>query len=322
MKDFFKKTYELIDELKNNQSDEKMKELEILWRSNIVSVKNPQINILLHNPKEKALLTQSLLHYFLEEDEKMATVYFSELQPSLSYKERTFLKNFIKNYKSIKEIKEEIKNNKFTKLDKFLKSNPFFKEKLDLEYETNKLKFYNLFKTDKKEAILFLRKEMNKFILHEMYREDLRNFLLTMLESNGLDLNDRVINILNRDSSLVYDMPIRSFLKELFLSGKKSLPILRDATNTFSDVELKSLLEKETLIRLPLTELYHSVFVCPVLKNACDAFNLPCLLECGHVISQNAITQITKTGNKASFKCPYCPALCSSDKSKLLFVRK
>lgn len=322
MDDFFKKTYNLLDELKISQSTETMKEIETLWKDNIVHVNNPSINILLPNPKESFLIDQSLLHYFLEQDDKLASIFFSELQADLSSKEKSHLKTFIKNFKNVKEIKEEIKNDKFTKLDKFLEANTKFKGNIRLEYESKKLKFQNIYRTNKKEGILFLRNEMTQFINDEEYREDLRKFLLILVENNDLDLNNKVIGILVKQSSKVYNIPIRSFLHELFLAGKKALPVLREATGTFSEVELKNLLERETLIRLPINELYHSVFVCPVLKNACDSTNLPCLLECGHVISQNAISQITKTGNKSTLKCPYCPAQSNFEKGKLLFIRK
>ena len=55
---------------------------------------------------------------------------------------------------------------------------------------------------------------------------------------------------------------------------------------------------------------FHSVFICPVTKEASTEDNPPMLLTCGHVISKNAINKMINSStlrNRTQIKCPTCP---------------
>nr|CAD1841698.1 unnamed protein product [Ananas comosus var. bracteatus] len=52
---------------------------------------------------------------------------------------------------------------------------------------------------------------------------------------------------------------------------------------------------------------FHSVFVCPVLREQGSDENPPMLIPCGHVLSKQSIVKLSKSGTRM-FKCPYCPA--------------
>ncbi|KAK5657042.1 hypothetical protein OQA88_3568 [Cercophora sp. LCS_1] len=56
---------------------------------------------------------------------------------------------------------------------------------------------------------------------------------------------------------------------------------------------------------LPRRMMYHSIFVCPVLKGQTTESNPPMMIPCGHVLAKETLHNLTK-GNR--FKCPYCPA--------------
>ncbi|KAM3242791.1 hypothetical protein ACQJBY_055029 [Aegilops geniculata] len=51
---------------------------------------------------------------------------------------------------------------------------------------------------------------------------------------------------------------------------------------------------------------FHSVFICPVLREQGSDDNPPMLLPCGHVLSKQSTVKLSKSSSR-SFKCPYCP---------------
>jgi len=55
---------------------------------------------------------------------------------------------------------------------------------------------------------------------------------------------------------------------------------------------------------LPTRMMYHSIFVCPVLKGQTTQSNPPMIIPCGHVLAQETLQNLVK-GTR--FKCPYCP---------------
>jgi len=49
---------------------------------------------------------------------------------------------------------------------------------------------------------------------------------------------------------------------------------------------------------------YHTVFCCPVTRQAAELDNPPLLLPCGHVLASNTASELA---SRHGFKCPYCP---------------
>jgi len=62
----------------------------------------------------------------------------------------------------------------------------------------------------------------------------------------------------------------------------------------------------------------HSVFTCPISKEAGTPDNPPMLLLCGHVLGLASITKLARGSRSARFKCPYCPVESSMDDAKAL----
>ena len=56
---------------------------------------------------------------------------------------------------------------------------------------------------------------------------------------------------------------------------------------------------------LPARMMYHSIFVCPVLKGQTTESNPPMMIPCGHVLAKETLQNLCK-GTR--FKCPYCPS--------------
>jgi hypothetical protein len=62
---------------------------------------------------------------------------------------------------------------------------------------------------------------------------------------------------------------------------------------------------------------FHSIFVCPVLKEQSTDENPPMLMQCGHVLCKQSINKMSKNGSK-TFKCPYCPSDIDSTQCRQL----
>lgn len=72
-------------------------------------------------------------------------------------------------------------------------------------------------------------------------------------------------------------------------------------------------------IPLPPEARFHSIFVCPVLRQQSTDANPPMLLSCGHVISKEAVQRLSKGGGNVRFKCPYCPAECTASTAQVVY---
>ena len=53
--------------------------------------------------------------------------------------------------------------------------------------------------------------------------------------------------------------------------------------------------------------MFHSVFVCPILRQPTSSKNPPMRLSCGHAISREALNKLSHQLTSLRFKCPYCP---------------
>lgn len=53
---------------------------------------------------------------------------------------------------------------------------------------------------------------------------------------------------------------------------------------------------------------FHSVFVCPILRQQTTDANPPMMMSCGHVICQEALNRLSRGNPSHRIKCPYCPA--------------
>lgn len=64
---------------------------------------------------------------------------------------------------------------------------------------------------------------------------------------------------------------------------------------------------------------FHSVFVCPVLRQQSTESNPPMMMPCGHVISQEALHRLCKGNPNYRIKCPYCPAESTASSATRLY---
>lgn len=118
-------------------------------------------------------------------------------------------------------------------------------------------------------------------------------------------------------------LPTEAHLLTLVRASSFALPYLSKANILASSMSSKPshssaatpLLNAE--IVLPKEFVFHSTFCCPVSKELSSSSNPPQLLPCGHVLSKDIITDMSRAISfrsrvpaaevPHSFKCPYCP---------------
>eukprot|EP00041_Stephanoeca_diplocostata_P006797 m.94513 g.94513 ORF g.94513 m.94513 type:complete len:382 (-) comp16544_c0_seq1:276-1421(-) len=103
------------------------------------------------------------------------------------------------------------------------------------------------------------------------------------------------------------------------VAAPKLLKVMSVLSASKKDELMASSQEMPVEIDLGNDHLYHSVFCCPVSREAASTSNPPMRLPCGHVICHDSIRRIAK-GVRRRFKCPYCPMESTlNDVQKLRF---
>mmetsp|Transcript_35945 Transcript_35945/g.57435 ORF Transcript_35945/g.57435 Transcript_35945/m.57435 type:complete len:219 (+) Transcript_35945:3830-4486(+) len=59
-------------------------------------------------------------------------------------------------------------------------------------------------------------------------------------------------------------------------------------------------------VPLPDKMSFHSIVICPVSKAPITDENYSVLLQCGHIIGNESIQRLPKSGGRLTFKCPTC----------------
>lgn len=81
---------------------------------------------------------------------------------------------------------------------------------------------------------------------------------------------------------------------------EKARKVMRERKSEWSQTD-----ELPIEIPLPPENRYHSIFACPVSKEQSTLSNPPMMMTCGHVVSKESLSKLTKPGGRV--KCPYCP---------------
>ncbi|KHN71234.1 Protein RMD5 -like protein A [Toxocara canis] len=123
-------------------------------------------------------------------------------------------------------------------------------------------------------------------------------------------------------------------LSQILETGIKAVPSLITVRNMMVNRPPESLFHGDELpIEVDVPNHVHSVFACPILKAQCTELNPPMRLNCGHVISREALHKLAQSGRfvhpahlspSASFnhirlKCPYCPIESSVADAKRVY---
>lgn len=114
--------------------------------------------------------------------------------------------------------------------------------------------------------------------------------------------------------SSLYGQTLTSSLEEVIGAGQIALPPLskvmllmkgKPGVNWCPQDELPIMVGMDHTT--PGAGAFHSIFVCPVLRQQSTPTNPPMLMACGHVISKEALTKLGRGHQHQRIKCPYCP---------------
>ncbi|VDP02506.1 unnamed protein product [Soboliphyme baturini] len=149
----------------------------------------------------------------------------------------------------------------------------------------------------------------------------------------------KLCDMLSHDWCTIYNVPVNSPLSILLEAGTRAVPALlniqqvmqqRRVSNIWGhsdelpvSIFIISFLLADCLsfflkieINLGPQNCYHSVFCCPILRQQTTDQNPPMRLNCGHVISREALIKLV-TNNK--LKCPYCPQESLISEARLIY---
>jgi hypothetical protein len=117
-----------------------------------------------------------------------------------------------------------------------------------------------------------------------------------------------------------WDSAVRAFqvFGETCLEIPRSNPLaILSETYDFCVSSMKSLpdsavSDSNSAVTLPESLVFHSVFVCPILRAPPAADDPAVLLKCGHCVSRSAMIRLVPASSRGStgqitFKCPTCP---------------
>ncbi len=107
----------------------------------------------------------------------------------------------------------------------------------------------------------------------------------------------------------VAGLPAESPLRLAHTTGLAAWPRISRVLSLVRDKQSGASLPDElpVEVELPAHHRFHSVFVCPVLRQPATPENPPMVMACGHVICAEALGRLSKGNAAYRFKCPYCP---------------
>ena len=213
----------------------------------------------------------------------------------------------IKYYSTLKEFDSDLpfelncfkfiilkENNELSKNEILIKGKSLFKDYIsDYKYLTKISKAYS-----------YMTLYDSKSIKSDMFQSKYVNFI------NKEAMISKLIEMFTRDCCLILNIPLESGFFVTLLAGLISMPqivksekILKNKKDMTNDRELPY------EISLPNELKFHSIFICPVLKEISTKDNPPMLLTCGHVISKNSLNKMNKSNYNSNnlIKCPTCP---------------
>ena len=201
-------------------------------------------------------------------------------------------------------------------------------EQISLELRLHRLKFLDILKHgDRQEGIKYAQKNF-PFLISDQETGVLSLMGAIMYSGSALEKSpygyltespewEDTADLLLRSACSLLGVSIESPLLAAVNAGCLALPDM---------ILSRQILQKSGQEKVPVdVELseefsFHSVFVCPVLRQQVSENNHPMKLECGHVISRIALAKLVKPGLRVSkLKCPSCRRDQNPAKARRIF---
>lgn len=192
-----------------------------------------------------------------------------------------------------------------------------------LELKLHQLQFVEILKKGSRtEALSYARKYLAPFA--PVHRAEIQKLMACLLWTGRLDqspyCNDEFMSPTRAYWSKISEELAQQYCGLLgqsyespwtvaITAGVQGLPTLLKLASVMAATKKQ---EWEAMKQLPVpVDLgrefqFHSIFVCPVLREQVSEENPPMLMPCGHVLSKQSIVKLSKSSSRP-FKCPYCP---------------
>ncbi|WUR04988.1 E3 ubiquitin-protein ligase RMD5 [Vairimorpha necatrix] len=298
-------TNALLEELKHSKNQEVLKEkITSLWK-NIPSENIQKENeIKTYKYSEETTLYMIIYHLFSTNNEDVVNTFSNEYHAKF----RKFILFCINNYKEFVCYTNKFKEDDFN-MQNFVNQ---------LGISDDLIFYYNIYlfltNCDTSSCIKNLRLTINK--ISSSYLSELKEYLKCLVFPKYLECKKQKVKlkleyIFKKEFCKLRDFINGDFLPIVFKQGSYGYKLLQEnkfMLNNFEDNVMP--------IEIPIinTRQFHSLFVCPVIKEVCCDENNPVLLECNHVISSSAANILSKYGSMNVFKCPYCPEMSGYEK--------
>ncbi|PKA66494.1 hypothetical protein AXF42_Ash003148 [Apostasia shenzhenica] len=199
-----------------------------------------------------------------------------------------------------------------------------------LELKLHQLQFVEILqKGDREEALKYARTYLAPFA--SLHKFEIQKLMACLLWAGKLEKSpyaefmspthwDRIIDEVSQQFCSLLGQSHESPLNVVIAAGIQGLPTLLKLASVMAAKKQEWQVMKQLPVPVDLGRefQFHSVFVCPVLREQGSEENPPMLMPCGHVLSKQSIVKLSKSSTRA-FKCPYCPLESTLPQCKQLY---
>ncbi|KAL6603880.1 hypothetical protein ACP70R_044241 [Stipagrostis hirtigluma subsp. patula] len=188
-----------------------------------------------------------------------------------------------------------------------------------LEFRLHQLQFVEILnKGSRDEAFKYARTHLVPFAT--VHKEEFQKLMACILWVGRLDQSpysdlmssahwEKLAEELTHQFCSLLGQSSESPLSIAISAGFQGLPTLLKLTTVMATKKQEWQAMKQLPVPIDIGPefQYHSVFVCPVLREQSSDENPPMRMPCGHVVSKQSIMKLSKSSSRP-FKCPYCPS--------------
>ncbi|CAL9087245.1 unnamed protein product [Musa textilis] len=199
----------------------------------------------------------------------------------------------------------------------------------DLELKLHQLQFVEILQNgSRSEALNYARTYLTPFA--SVHKVEIQKLIACLLWAGRLHESpyadfmypshwERLAEEFMQQFCSLLGQSFQSPLSVAIAAGVQGLPTLLKLESVMAAKKQEWLAMKQLPVPVDLGRefQFHSIFVCPVLREQGSDENPPMLMPCGHVVSKQSIAKLSKSSTRA-FKCPYCPQEASVAQCKLL----